>query len=318
VLSLPKQVQEKRIWGDEYNRQWGDILNIQTEVAQKIATALNTKLTPQDRKGLSKHSTENVEAYKFYVKGKYFWNKLGQENIDSAEANYKKAIELEPDYALAYAGLADCYSINFKGVSQLELVPIAKIYAQKALSLDSTLSEALTTLGFIQQNFDYAWPEAKSNLEKAISFDPNNYAAHLNYGLLLMYSTPDKEGALRELKKAVDLNPLSYLTNWQLSRNYYFAGEYDLALEQFKKTEIFAAKPQKSIPIWSTGLIYLKQNLFPKAKEIFDNLPQGNGLQLDNNQVMQAYGYAVLGDKPKARALMEETMKKYPNLSNSN
>ncbi|HEY5405639.1 MAG TPA: tetratricopeptide repeat protein, partial [Ginsengibacter sp.] len=308
----------KRLWGEEYRRQWGDILNIQTEVAQKIASALNGKLTPKEKLDLSKHSTENVEAYKFYIKGKYFWNKLGQENIDSAEANYKKAIELEPEYALAYAGLADCYSINFKGISQLELVPIAKIYAQKALSIDSTLSEALTTLGFIQQNFDYAWADAKTNLERAINLDPSNYEAHINYGLALMYSTSDKQGALRELKKAVDLNPLSYLTNWQLSRNYYFAGEYDLAIEQFKKTEIFAAKPQKSIPLWSTGLIYLKQSLFPQAKEIFDNLPQGNALQLDNNQVMQAYGYAVLGDKTKAKSLLEETMKKYPNLANSN
>ncbi|HEX3384576.1 MAG TPA: tetratricopeptide repeat protein, partial [Mucilaginibacter sp.] len=300
---------------DEYNRRWGDLLNIQAEVAQKITDALNTKLTPGEKKGLSKHYTENVEAYKFYLKGRYFWNKLGQENIDSAEANFKKSIAFAPDYALAYAGVADCYTINFKNVSQLELVPIAKSYAEKALSLDSTLSEALTTLGFIQQNFDYSWTKARKSLEKAIDLDPNNYLAHVNYGLVLMYSTPDKERALRELKKANELNPLSYLTNWQLSRNYYFAGKYDLAVRQFKTTEILAPKPIKAISIWSTGLVYLKQKSFPQAKAIFDNLPEGNGHQIDNNQIMQSYGYAVLGDKAKAKALLEKTMKQYPNLS---
>ena len=109
----------------------------------------------------------------------------------------------------------------------------------------------------------------------------------LTIGLALMYSTPDKDGALRELKKAVELNPLSYLTNWQLSRNYYFARKYDLAVNQFKIAEVFAPKPIKAIPMWSTGLVYLKQKLYPQAKAIFDDLPQGNEHQIDNNQIMQ-------------------------------
>ena len=305
----------KRIWGDEYNLKWSDLLNIQTEVAARIVNALNAKLTPREKEGISKHYTENVEAYKFYLRGRYFWNKLGQENIDSAEAYYKKATDLEPDYALAYAGLADCYSINFKNTSQLERVPIAKLYAQKALSLDSSLSEALTTLGFIEQNFDYSWAAARKNLKKAIDLNPNNDQAHVYYGLALMYTTADKDGALRELKKAVDLNPLAYSTNWQLSRNYYFAGKYDLAVKQFKIAEAFAPKPIKSIPMWSIGLVYLKKGSYSQAKVIFDNLSKGDGRQIDNNQIMQSYAYAVMGEKAKAKALLEATMIKYPNLS---
>src|SRR5207342_2770676 len=97
---------------------------------------------------LSKHQTENVDAYKFYLKGRAFWSMPTPERLDSARANYSKAIQLDPNYALAYAGLADSYAI---GRSPLDDVPIAKFYAAKALSLDSTLSEALTTMGFIQQ-----------------------------------------------------------------------------------------------------------------------------------------------------------------------
>jgi len=306
----------KRIWGDEYNRPWGDLLDIQTEVATKIASALNARLTPMEKAGLSKHYTENNEAYKFYLKGKYFYDKYTLEDMDSAKANYQKAIEVEPDYALAYAGLAGCYAIN-PIKSQLELVPIAKLYVQKALLLDSSLSEALTTLGFIQQNFDYDWAKAKKNLEKAIYLNPNSYLAHSYYGLVLMHSTNDQEKALAELKKAVDLNPLSFLTNWQLARNYYFAGKYDLAIEQFKKAKAFTDKYDEDIPIWSIGLIYLKQKLYPQAKAIFDSLPEaeGNELNLDNHLVMQSYGYAVIGDKSKAKALFEEAIKKYPHLS---
>ena len=145
------------MWGDDFEYEAKELLSIHSRVAGEIVTHLKATLTPEEKKTLSKHYTENVEAYKFYLRGRSFWNASGRENLDSAESNYKKAIELEPNYALAYAGLADCYTANYKGLSQLEQVPIAKIYVKKALSLDSTLSEGLTTLGFIQQNFDYDW-----------------------------------------------------------------------------------------------------------------------------------------------------------------
>ena len=304
------------LWADNYTKEKKQIFDLETELAMRIVNAMKAKLTLEEEKGLSKRYTENVEAHKFYLKGRILWNKLGRENIDSAEANYKRALDLDPDYALAYAGIADCHSFNFKGLPQTDEVPIAKIYVAKALSLDSTLSEALTTLGFIQQNFDYDWTGAKKNLEKAIDLDPNNFAAHMYYGLLLMHSTLNKEGSLAELKKAVDLNPLAYVTNWQLSRNYYFAGKYDLAIDQFKKAAFLAPnKLQQNIPVFSMGLVYLKKNEYAQAKDIFDHLPEGNKDQPDNYQVMQSYAYAVMGDKIKAKKLFEETLKKYPALS---
>ena len=135
------------------------------------------------------------------------------------------------------------------------------------------------------------------------------------YGLVLINSGSDKNKALEEFKKAVDLDPLSYYTNWNLSRNYYFAGKYDLAIGQFKKLSSFISQDQQYIPVFSLGLIYLKQHLYSQAKEAFDKLPEGNGTQIDNSQIMQSYGYAVLGDKEKAITLLEKTLKKYPNLS---
>jgi adenylate cyclase len=293
------------LWADNYTREKKQIFDLETELATKIVNALQAKLTSQEEKGLSKRYTENVEAYKFYRKGRAFWNAEGKVNFDSAEANYKRAIQQDPDYALAYAGLADCYSLNYlAGMLPLERVPIAKMYAAKALSLDSTLSEALTATGYIQQSFDYEWVKSKRNLEKAIDLDPNNAIAHMNYGLVLMYSTPDKEGALRELKNAVDLDPLSFRTNLVLARNYYFAGKYDLAMAQFKKVTALSDSNQKGFTIYLTGLTYLKKHLFPLAKEAFDQLPEGLG---------RCYGYAAMGDKTKAIMWLEKASKKEAN-----
>ncbi len=299
------------IWAEDYTREKKQIFALETEVATQIVNALKAKLTPGEEKGLSKQYTENVEAYKYYRKGRAFWNANGRAGFDSAEANYKKAIALEPDYALAYAGLADCYAVNFKGLPPLDEVPIARAYLQKALSLDSTLSEALTTLGFIQQSFDYDWRAARTSLEKAIALDPNNSAARMYYGLVIMHSTGDIDRALNQMQKAVDLDPLSFYTNWVLARNYYFAGKYELAIKQFKITENFSAGEQKYVPVWSLGLIYLKQNQYNKAKEMYNQLPDGNGAQLDNFQLMQSYAYAVMGEKEKAKSLLDETYKKY-------
>jgi serine/threonine-protein kinase len=130
-----------------------------------------------------------------------------------------------------------------------------------------------------------------------------------------MHSTPDKEAALKEMRKSVELDPLSVYTNWVLMRNYYFAGKYDMAIKQYtiisSIISSFNSPDQKYNAMQTLGLIYLKQNLFSKAKEVFDQLPEGNNLQLDNYQLMQSYAYAVMGDKVKAKFLFDETYKKY-------
>ena len=227
----------KRLWGNDYNYDWGNVLLIQSEVAQQIVTALRANLSPEEKKGLSKHYTENVEAYKFYRKGRWFSDKRTIESYDSAEANYQRAIQLDPDYALAYSGIADCYSLPpFKGLPELEAIPFAKTYAMKALSIDSTLSEALTTIGFIQSAFDYDWAISKRTLEKAIELNPNYPMAHVFYGNLLQYTDENTEEGINEIRKALNLDPLSASLNWILGRNYYYAHKYDSAYEQLKKT----------------------------------------------------------------------------------
>jgi TolB-like protein/tetratricopeptide (TPR) repeat protein len=308
IVELTEVNTKKRLWGDDFDYDSEDILSIQSKVAGQIVDALKASVTPEEKKGLSKHYTENVEAYKFYLRGRNFWNARGAVNFDSAETNFKRAINLDPKYALAYAGIADCYTSNANGMSQLEAIPIARGYANQALSLDSNLSEGLTSLGFIQHNFDYAWTQSKKTLERAIELDPNNPTAHLYYGNLLQYTGKTKEG-LQEVEKAVELDPLAFGANWVLGRNYYFAGEYDKAIEQFKKT-LKIAPMQQEILSWSLGLAYFENKMYQQSKQEFDKISDlDHNSLIDHYVIMQSYGYALLGDKAKAKELLEKTLR---------
>jgi len=307
VVELIEVGSQKRLWGDDYEYDNKNLLSIQSKIAEQIVDALKAGITPEEKKGLSKNYTENVEAYKFYLRGRDFWNKRGPVNFDSAETNYKRAIKLDPNYALAYAGIADCYTFNQKGMSQLLAIPIARGYANQALSLDSNLSEGLTSLGFIQHNFDYDWARSKRTLEKAIYLDPNNPIAHLYYGNVLQY-TGNMEDGLKEVEKAVGLDPLAFGANWVLGRNYYFAGESDKAIEQFKKALPMAPTQlnQKTVAM-SLALAYIENKMYPNAKEELDKIFNPvNDDGIDYYLLIRSYGYALMGNKTKAQELLEK------------
>ena len=297
----------KRLWGNDYNYDWGNVLLIQSEVAQQIVTALRANLSPEEKKGLSKHYTENVEAYKFYRKGRWFSDKRTIESYDSAEANYQRAIQLDPDYALAYSGIADCYSLPpFKGLPELEAIPFAKTYAMKALSIDSTLSEALTTIGFIQSAFDYDWAISKRTLEKAIELNPNYPMAHVFYGNLLQYTGENTEEGINEIRKALNLDPLSASLNWILGRNYYYAHKYDSAYEQLKKT--LTLFPDYYYTIETFVYVLLQRKNYSEAIEWCKKAPANDWMGL-----ALSYAYAVSGDTIHAKKQLEKILKEFPH-----
>ena len=264
----------KRLWGENYNYKSKDILSIQSSLAGEIVNALQASLTPEEKKNLSKHYTENVDAYKFYRKGRFFWDQRNTASYDSAEVYYKKAIELDPDYALAYSGLADCYTFNQKGLSQLEAIPIAREYAQKALSLDSTLTEAWTTIGFIQSHFDYDWTGAKILFEKIIKDDPNYPIVHLYYGNVLLALGKSDE-VIAETKKALSLDPLSAVINYVLGREYYDLKKYDSAIIQLQKNINLNPKFLNSnVPL---GQSYVQKKMYADAIIPFPNYLKKHG-----------------------------------------
>ena len=296
----------KRLWGDDFNYKSKDIISIQTNVATQIVAALKASLTPEEKKNLTKHYTENQEAYKLYIKGRFFWTKRNKESFDSAEVYYKKAIDLDPNYALAYSGLADLYALNEKGLSTIQALPIAKAYLSKALSLDSTLGEAWTTAGFIKSHFEYDWNGGKRILEKAIRLSPNYPTAHLYYGNIFIFNG-DKSG-LKEVEKALELDPLSISINWSLGNRYYCTRQYDLAITQLQKTLFInpGYTPAKDF----IGLCLIRKKSYKQAIALINELPN----TAVEKGVLLSYAYSMSGDKLKAKVELDEALKSKNNI----
>jgi Tfp pilus assembly protein PilF len=301
----------KRLWGDDFEYNSEDILSIQSKVSGEIIYSLKVNLTPEEKKNLKKNYTDNPEAYKLYRKGLFFWNKNNGVYFDSAVLYYKRALEIDPEYALAYSGLANRY-IFYKLPSQREGIPIARMYATKALALDSSLSEAITTLGFIEANFDYDWTKAKISLEKALKLDPNNSEAHLFYGNVLQYSGESTERGIKEVKRALELDPLNTRYNWILGRNYYLAHQYDLAYEQLKRTLIL--DPDHLYSKETLILVYLEKKKLTQAFELIKQLPKTTYVSASEQIYYLCYGYAASGDTTLAKSTLDKILKDHSGL----
>ena len=305
---------QEHIWAERYDRNLKDIFSMQSEVAQEIARQLHAKLTDAEKDRINKKPTDNIEAFKFYTKGRLFADRRTSAGFDSAEANYNKALELDPNYALAYSGLGDLYIVNLKGLTQMEAMPIAKDFATKAVSLDSTLGEAFTTLGMIQSAFDYDWKRSKTTLEKAIAYNPNYSRAHLFYGNLLQYTGENPAQGTMELKKALSLDPLSNNLNYVLGRNYYFARNYDSAYQQLKKT--LALFPAFHLAKGNLVFVLLAQKNYPEAFHAIEAMDTTAVYKrLYNKATTLSYAYAVSGNKAGAKLELEKSMAKYPDQS---
>lgn len=293
----------KLLWVDNFEFSGDDFLSIQSKLAIQIANALKANLSPEEKKGITKNYTENAEAYKLYRRGRIFWDTRNKANYDSAEKYFNKALQLDPDYALAYSGLADCYTFNQKGLTQMEAIPIAKAYALKALSLDSNLTEAKTALAFIQGCFDFDFKGAVHAFNKIISENPNYAPAHIYLGNLLG-NLGDPEADLNEKRKALSLDPLSAAWNMVLGRTFYFARKYDSALEQLQKTILLNSKVNGSYS--ALGLVFLQKREYQKAIDAFSKLPPGNYDVGSNGLSYLSYAYAQKGDKMYAKELLNK------------
>jgi adenylate cyclase len=298
----------KTIWHTDEDSRWGDVLTIQNEVAGKIAGSLSAHLTEADQQDLKKKYTENAEAYNYYLKGRYFWDNRTPTTFDSAEFNYKKAIELDPNYSLAYSGLADLYPYNQKGLTQLEAIPIAMDYINKALSIDSLLVPALTTLGLIQSIYDHDWKKSKETLEKAIRLDPRYEWAHMFLGNLLVYTGENTKEGIAESKKGYDLDPLAASINWVLGRNYYLAGENDLAEKYLKKAIVLNPK----FPLARNWLarVFIEKKEFAQALDTIRKIPlSGNITNVEYQGPLLAYIYGRIGKNSLAKSEIDKMLK---------
>src|SRR5882672_2588950 len=225
------------IWGATYQRKTADIQRVQKDIASDISERLRLKLTGADQTHLAKTYTNSGEAYEAYLKGRYHWNKRTDEGFKQATKFFQEAIVKDPNYALAYTGLADCYALrsDYGFLAPTEGYALAKGAATLALRFDDTLAEAHTSLASIKAVTEWDWQGAENEYRRAIELNPNYPTAHHWYAVqLLVQGKLDQ--ALLEIKKAQQLDPLSLGINKDLAVILLYARDYDKALEQCRKT----------------------------------------------------------------------------------
>ncbi|MGH9822183.1 MAG: protein kinase domain-containing protein, partial [Blastocatellia bacterium] len=225
------------IWGAIYNRKMADIFTVEEEISREVSDNLKLRLSGTDRERMARHETENTTAYQLYLKGRYCWNKRTEDGIRKSIDYYQQAIAADPNYALAYAGLADSYNLfgSYGLQSEGEFFPEAESAVKKALVLDDSLAEAHSALAYIRDFRDWDWRAAEGEYERAIELDPNYATGHHWYGMFLLRRGRISE-AILEIKRALELDPLSLIINANLGMCYHYAGQYDAAIEQFRKT----------------------------------------------------------------------------------
>ena len=236
VAQLIDVENDTHLWADSYDGDTKDIFAIQSEVAIKIAAALKAKLSPAEKARIEKKPTENFEAYNLYLKGRYFRNKRTEDGMKSAIMFFEQAIEKDPSYALAYAGLADTYLLLFiwDFRPSKEVISVAKEAAHKALEIDGSLAEAHTSLAAIMYWGEWDWSRAEIAFQRAIQLNPSYATTHHWYAIYLLDMGRSAE-AIAEILRARKLDPLSLIINTEVGLIYYYTRQYDEAIEQIQK-----------------------------------------------------------------------------------
>jgi len=253
-----------RVWGAQYDRKPGDIFAIQDEISDEIWEALKLKLTRAEKKRLTKHQTNDAEAYRLYLKGRHHWNKWTEDGFYKAIEHFQQAVEKDPAYALAHAGIADSY-ILLGWNSYLPpkaAFPKAKTAALAALRLDPDLGEAHTPMAAVLWLYDWQWPEAEAEFKRSIALNFAHPTASHWYAESLMTMGRQAE-AIAGMKKSQELDPLSLIIGAGIGWAHYMDRQFDAAIEQLHRT--IELDPNYPITYWILGLILRKLGRYDQA-----------------------------------------------------
>ncbi len=308
TAELVQVATDRHLWAETYESQLGDILTLQSHVASAIVNEIRVKLTPEDQVRLAATRPVSTQSYENYLKGRYYWNKRSQEGLTKAINYFQVAIEKDPHYALAYAGLADCYSIIGSAivgtVPAAEVAPKARVAALKSLELDNTLAEAHTSLATVRFNYDWDWKAAASGFRRAVELNPSYATAYQRNSLYLMSMGRTSE-SIAEMNRAHDLDPLSISMNFSLGWRLYMAREYDQAIEQLRNT--IDMDPGFILPHLVLGQAYEQKKAYDLA---ITELRRAADLSQNSPPVLAALArtYAVSGRTTEARNLLDQLM----------
>jgi len=263
-LELIDAQTENVIWSEQYNRRKSDLVTLQSEIARDVSRKLKSKLSGAEVAKVEKNYTANPEAYQLYLKGKFYWNKRTGQSLKQAADFYQQAIEKDPNYALAYSGLAETYVLfsSYDVAPADDSMPQAKAAALRALAIDDSLAEAHTALGFYLSNYEWDRDSSEKEYRRAIELKPNYATAHHWLGADLVY-VKRFEDSLVELRRGEELDPLSPIIGTNLGDTLVFARRYDEAIAQYKRTLV--RNPNFPYAHLALGRAYGAKGMYPEA-----------------------------------------------------
>jgi serine/threonine-protein kinase len=296
---------KKLIWAEQYDRKMSDLMATQREIATTITQKLELKLTGDDAKGITKRYTESNEAYQLYLKGRYHSAKRTKYDLDTGIEYFQQAVKLDPNFALAYAYMADAYNIMpaYPYLSPKEAFPKSQAAAKRSLEIDPMLAEGHMALAVSLSLFEWNWAEAEREFKRAIELDPKNALSHLRLAIGLHIPLGRTGEAIKEGEIANDLEPVNLVNVSNLAWFYMLAGQNDKALAQGKR--MHDLEPDFILGRYLYGMVHLNNGLYKEALALTEK-----PLQADpSNQLMlqvAGYAYAKMGRREEAEAVINK------------
>jgi DNA-binding winged helix-turn-helix (wHTH) protein/TolB-like protein/Flp pilus assembly protein TadD len=292
------------LWTEQFDEASANIFAIQDAIARRVAGALAVQLGVEERARLGKHDTDSSEAYELYLKGRYFWDKFTPADHQKATEYFNQAIAKDPDYAAAYAGLADTYGASATNgwLRPNEAYPKAKLTGQKALSLDDTLAEAHANLGALFMFYDLDWVNAEREYKRAIDLDPEYEGTYEVYSYLLCALGRPDEG-VEKAQRGLEINPLSGALGNDLALAYYQARRYDEAIKQYQK--LLEIEPARAEALLGLGMVYEQKGMYEQAINEYQKAIKSLG-RTSPNVAQLGHAYAMSGKRTEALALVSE------------
>jgi len=297
-----------QLWGEQYERKVSEVLSVKQTIAREMTEKLRLRLSGEEQQKLVKRDTTNAEAYQFYLRGRYLWNKRTPEGLKKAIEQFQQAIDRDPNYALGYVGLADCYPLleEYAGVPSSETLPKAKAAADRALQIDDSLAEAHTSAAFIYVQM-WRWAQAEEEFKRAISLNPNYPTAHQWFAGYFQ-TKRQFDDAMREIKRAQELDPLSPIINDHVAWVHLFKNDLNAVVEQCQRN--IELNPSFPGTRYLLGSAYLKQRHYEEATAEFQKAVELSG-RASIWLGPLGYCYAVTGKRDEALRTVKELEERY-------
>jgi TolB-like protein/DNA-binding winged helix-turn-helix (wHTH) protein/Flp pilus assembly protein TadD len=302
TTQLVRVKDQTHLWSQDYDRTVRDLVSLQDDFARAIASGIRMELAVASHQPLPSARPTNPDAYLAYLEGRFYWNQRSVNGLERAIVHLRQATELDPNYALAYSGLADAYcSLGVIGdVAAAEVFPKARAAAEKALELDSSLAEAHTSMAYVKFSYDWDWTAAEAEFQRAITLNPNYATVHQWYGQFLRLMGREEE-AIIEGRKSLDLDPLSLIINVEAGLPYYYLQRNEEALRHFRKA--LELEPNFALAHHDIGWVLEAEGKYPEAIAEFERAVRISDVAALWSALGHAYGMA--GRRQDAMKVLE-------------